>query len=191
VPGPVPNATLSMSQIHMNVTMCSPKGGHFNFTPGAAIQATLNRTHTGVTLADLKWPSQIDTGIQDLRHLVDAFLVMYSIAIGLAFFAMVGALVWFLSPSSGGERACAGMTGVIAFLAFLAAGVASGLVTAVSVKGAHIINEYGKDVGVSANRSNKLLALTWTSTACLLIAAVVGCCGICFGARRRTTTKGY
>jgi hypothetical protein len=191
VPGPVPNATLPMKDIHMNVTMCSPKGGHFNFTPGAAIQATLDRTHTGVTLQDLKWPTQIDSDFHDLQHLVQAFLVIYSIAIALAFFTMVAALVWLLSPGYDGSRSCAGLTGIVAFLAFLAAGVASALVTAVSVKGDHTIDKYGSAIGVSSNRSNKLLALTWSSVACLLIACLVGCFGICLSGRRSRPAKSY
>jgi SUR7/PalI family len=189
-PQAVSNATLPMKDIHMNVTRCSPKGGHFNFTPGAAIQATLDRTHTGITLQDLKWPSQIDSDFHDLEKLMQAFLVIYSIAIALAFFTMVASLIWLLFPGDG-RRSCAGLTGVIASLAFLAAGVASGLVTAVSVKGDHTIDKYGKDIGVSANRSNKLLALTWASTACLLIATLVGCCGICLGGRRTRAPKSY
>jgi hypothetical protein len=191
VPGPLPNATLPKSHIHMNVTFCSPRDGRFNFTPGEAIQQTLDKTHTGITLKDLDWPSQIDDGVRDLKDLLKAFIVLYSIAIGLAFFTMVFALVWLVSPSTDSRRGCAGLTGTLAFLAFLFMGIASGLGTAVGVKADDVINKYGAKIGVSAERSNKWLALTWAAVACLLIASLVGCFGICLSGRRRRTTKSY
>jgi hypothetical protein len=36
-----------------------------------------------------------------------------------------------------------------------------------------VINKYGGDIGVSADRGNKFLALTWAATAAMFIAVIV------------------
>jgi len=187
-PTSVPNATFSKSHIHMNVTLCSPKG-KFNFTPGAAIQRTLDRTGTGVTLQDLDWPTSIDKDFGTLASLAKAIMGLYIASIVFTFLALIAAIVWLLSPE--GRRLCGGLQSVMAFLAFVVFGVTSGLVTAVGVKGDHIIDKYGSDVGISANRSNKLLALTWAGVACLFIASIVGCFGCVFARRRVKKTKEF
>jgi len=187
-PTSVPNATLSASHIHMNVTVCSPKG-RFNFTPGAAVQQALDKSGTGLTLQDLDWPDSIDKDFGTLSTLTKAVMGLYIAAIIFCFLALVSAAVWLFSPE--GRRLCGGLQGIASFVAFVVFGIASGLVTAVGVKGDHIIDKYGKDVGISANRSNKLLALTWAGTACLAVASLVGCLGCCFARRRVKQTKEY
>jgi len=188
-PRAVPNATISFKDIHQNVTRCSKRGSGVNFTPGQAIQQTLDRTGTGITLEDLHWDKDIDTGVETIQILLKVMLAFYCVAIGFAFITMIGALISLISPSNG--RATSAFTAIVGFLAFLALGIASGLVTAIGVKGDHIIDKYGKPVGISANRSNKLLALTWAGTALLFLGMIVNCCGIClFGRKRRATEKG-
>lgn len=188
-PRSVPNATVGFKDIHQNVTRCSNRGSGVNFTPGQAIQQTLDRTGTGITLEDLHWDKNIDTQVKTIQILLKVMLGFYCLAIGFAFFTMIGALISLFKPTSG--RGTSAFTSIVGFLAFLALGIASGMVTAIGVKGDHIIDKYGKAVGISANRSNKLLALTWAGTALLFLGMIVNCFGICFfGKKRRVTEKG-
>jgi len=182
-PQSTPNATLSFKNIHQNVSRCSGRGSGINFTPGQAIQQTLDRTGTGITLKDLNWDEDIDNKVHDLQILLKVMLAFYCLAIAFAFFTMIGSLVHLIKPTSG--RGTSAVTSIMGFLAFMAMGIASGLVTAIAVKGDHVIDKYGEKVGISANRSNKLLALTWAGTALLFISMLIGCCGICFGNRKK------
>lgn len=187
-PRSVPNVTVKAKDIHQKVARCSKRGSGVNFTPGQAIQETLDKTGTGITLDDLHWNKDIDTGIKTIQILQKVMLAFYCVAIGFAFITTIGAIMSLISPSSG--RATSAFTAIVGFLAFLALGIASGLVTAIGVKGDQIIDKYGKVVGISGNRSNKLLALTWAGTALLFLGMLVNCCGICFfGKQRRRTEK--
>jgi hypothetical protein len=187
VPGPVPNATLPAGSIRRNVTYCSPHAGaNYNFTPGAALQRTLDETHTGITLAELHWPSEIDQGVEDLHGAMHATLALYSLGILFAFLAMLGALAAF-----GADNFCAAVTlGSLALLSFLAFGGASAAVTAVAVKATDEVNKYGAPISVSASRGNGFLGLTWAATGCMLVASLAGCLGICGGGRRRSRRTG-
>jgi hypothetical protein len=179
-PGPVANATLSFSAIKMNVTNCTSLSSA-DFVPGDAIQATLNKTGTGITLKDLGWDTEIDTKVRKYQKYVKAFLILYAIGTGLSFFAFVLSIVWFFE----GHRSVAAITGVLSFLAFLSIGIASGLVTAVKYLGDSAINKYGNPIGVSAHTSSKMLAISWAGTGCIFVASLVGCIGICCGAHVR------
>jgi hypothetical protein len=185
VPGPVPNATLSAGQIKMNITNCTSLG-KADFVPGDAIQATLNKTGTGLTLADLDWNTSIDDKVRQYQKYIKAFLILYAIGTGLSFLAFVLSIVWLFE----GHRSVAAITGVLSFLAFLAIGIASALVTVVKILGDNAINKYGKDIGITANTSIKMLGISWAGTACILIATLFGCFGICCGASARRHTHG-
>ncbi len=185
-PQPVPNATLPAGKIHRNVTYCSPHaGGHYNFTPGAALQQTLDETHTGVTLADLHWPAEIDDGVDALHAAMNTTLALYSVGLLFAFLAMFAALA-----AAGGGHCAAVTLALLAFLGFLAFGVASGAATALAVKATNEVNHYGAPISVSASRGNGFLGLTWAATGCMLVATLAGCAGVCGGGRRSRRTSG-
>lgn len=183
-PAEEPNATVSESDISKNVTGCSQSQAMYKFDPTRIIEDALNKT-TGmkITLQDLKWPEKIDDGIRALNAVMAAMFVLYVIAICLIFLALVAALIAVLT--SGRLSAC--LNFLVATLAFLAIGIASGLVTAVMVKGASVINEYGNNVGVVANRGSKFLALTWAATGLMLVALLAWIVEFCAG--RRSSTK--
>jgi len=188
VPGPVPNSTLPLSHIKHNVTSCSNRTAFSHFDPTQELQATLNETHTGVTLQELGWPSQIEQGITALQDAFDASFVLYCIGAGFAVLALLISL-FFASPASSFlSRLCVGLLNLfITGVSALALAIASIIMTVVAIKGTHIINHYGKDIGVSGSWSNKFLALTWSATACMVVAFLIGivlpCC--CYGNRRK------
>jgi hypothetical protein len=188
-PGPVPNATLKASKIDRNVTSCSNRTSNFDFDPGAALQRTLDKSGTGVTLKDLGWPDELDKGIRALRTAVRATFALYCIAVGFALLAALAFAFWMFGPSTSGRGVPLAGAG-LAFVAFMAMGIASAIVTSVAVKGDNIIDKYGKKIGVEAARGNGYLALTWAGTACLFLASIVGCFGCCLGRKRRVKTVG-
>jgi len=169
-PGEKPNATLSEKDISKNVTECSKSRATYKFNPTEIIQNALNKSGVDVTLSDLKWPEDLQDGIDALNTLMAAMFVLYVLAICLIFVTLVAAAIsLFLSGSS---RLTPCVNFLLATLAFLTIGLASALVTAVMVKGTDVINEHGNTIGLEADRGNKFLALTWAATGLMLVALV-------------------
>ena len=175
------NATVKQSDIHKNVTECSKNKAMYKFDPTAIVQDALNKTGVDVTLDDIDWPSDIDTGIKTLNALMAAMFVLYCIAIGLIFVSLFAAAAAMLL--SGRLSACVNF--LVAVLAFLAIGLASALVTAVIVKASHIINDKGNAIGLQANWGGKFLALTWAATALMLIVVLTWVVEFCVGRRSK------
>ncbi|KAJ8107226.1 hypothetical protein OPT61_g9011 [Boeremia exigua] len=180
-PAESPNATVSASDISKNVTDCSKNRAMYKFDPTAILEDALNKT-TGmdVTLDDLNWPEDIDTGIKTLNALMAAMFVLYCIAIALIFVALLAAAAAVLF--SGRLSACVNF--LISVLAFLAVGLASALVTAVVVKATDVINEKGNEIGLEAHRGGKFLALTWAATGLMLVVVLTWVVEFCAGRRR-------
>jgi hypothetical protein len=130
-PGEVANATVSQDDISKNVTECSKSQATYKFDPTAIIQDALNRTGVDITLDDLNWPDDIQSGIDTLNALMAAMFVLYVIAICLIFITLVTSL---LAIFIGNGRLTACVNFLLATLAFLAIGLASALVTAVMIK---------------------------------------------------------
>lgn len=183
-PGPVKNATIH--KISQNVTGCSNTTAMFAFDPRAALEKSLNDSgHIAGTTADkildsIDFPQDLEDGIHALRAAFKAQFVLYCIALSFTFLTLLSCIFWVFS--GGRLGACSDI--ILAFFAFLFMGVASAIATAIGVKGSHVINKYGHEIGVSATRGGGFLGLTWGATACLLLASMVGCFG-CFGAHKR------
>jgi len=188
-PGPVPNATLSKSKIHQNVTGCSHQTAMFAFDPAAALQNSLDESGVGITLADLDWPKDLENGIDALSIAMKASFVLYCIGIAFCFQTAIASAFWVSRCSNGGILTAI-LEIIMALSAFLSLGIASTIVTVVAVKSDSIINKYGKPIGVSADRGNGFLGLTWAATALMFIASIAGCAG-CFRKRDRKSVKRY
>lgn len=184
-PVEVANSTVSHDDISKNVTGCSESQAMYRFDPTEILQEALNKTGVDVTLQDLNWPEDIQKGIDALNALMGAVFVMYIIAIVLIFIALVTSLAAVFG--SGRLSACVNV--ITALLAFLAIGLASALVTAVIVKAADVINQYGNDIGVEAYFGRKFLSLTWAATG-VMVGPIVGwTLEVCMGRRNRNRER--
>ncbi|PNS18173.1 SUR7 family protein pun1 [Sphaceloma murrayae] len=181
-PGSVPNATLSASDIDRNTTYCSNRTAFFEWDPRDSLQRNLNESgNSNVNVSDLNWPSQIDDGIRALHTVQRATFVIYCVAIGLIALATIAAIISIVF--SGRLSACGNI--LLSFLAFLAIGVASGLVTAIVIIGVRTLNRYAEQVGIQAQRGTGFLALTWSATAAMFICVVWWTADCCIGRRNR------
>jgi small-conductance mechanosensitive channel len=181
-PGEVANATLKMGDISKDVQNCSETHAMYKFDPTRIIEDRLNKSGLSVTLKDLKWPDDIQTGITALNALMAAMFVLYVVAICLIFVTLLAALASILL--SGRLSACLNV--VLATLAFLAIGLASALVTAVVVKAARIINEHGEPIGVVASWGGKFLGLTWAATGLMFVVVLAWVVEVCVGRRKKS-----
>jgi hypothetical protein len=154
----------------------------FHFSPGEIIEQKLNESNLPITLQDLNWPDDIQRGIDALHVLQTAVFVLYCISIGLIFIALIPSLIAVFT--SGRMSACCCV--IFSALAFLAVGIASALVTAVIVEGVKVINRHGEQIGLSADRGNKFMAITWASTALTLVALIWWLLETCIGHRKKT-----
>jgi hypothetical protein len=157
----------------------------FAFDPTEALQRSLNESGVKITLADLNWPADLEKGISALRTAMKASFVLYCIGIALCFLTAIASTFWTF-----GGRPSAALEIGMAVLAFLTLGIASAITTAVAVKGDSVIDKYGKPIGVSADRGNGFLGLTWAATALMFISSILGCVG-CFTKRNRKSVKQY
>ena len=182
----MPNATISKSDISKNVTSCSNRTAMYNFDPRQMIQRELNESgHGDIDLTDLGWPDEVDDAISALEVAGNAMFVLYCIGIALAGLALISALASIFF--SGRLSAFANI--VIDMISFLAVGIASAIATAIAVKVADIINDKGERVGISAQKGDKFLILTWVATACLLVASLLWCFDCVFGRREKNRNR--
>lgn len=163
-----------------NITKCSNRTALYNFNPQKILQQELDASNTGIDLSDLNWPSDISTGLNALRIAAKATFVLYCIAIGFIGIAILAAVASIFLAG----RLSAILNVIADWMAFVTLGIASAIATAVAVKGARTINKYGGEVGVSADRGNKFLVITWVATGLLLLSSVVWCVLAVMGRRR-------
>lgn len=119
-----------------------------------------------VTLQDLGYPNEIQDGIDAINGLLGATFVLYCIGIALSGILIILSLAAILSNGPGLPIANL----LLAFLAFLAFGIGSAILTAFMVKASNLINENGNDIGLYAYKGNKFLALTWAATGAMILA---------------------
>lgn len=188
-PGPLPNATLSKSDIRKNVTSCSNHTAMYNFDPAQILQEELdNSGHGYINLVDdLNWPEDVTKGIKALRIAFRATFVLYCIAVGFIGVALILACISFFFEG----RLSAFINVAVDWLAFVVVGIASAIATAVGVKGTDVINKYGDDIGISASYGSKFLIITWVATGLMLVASILWCCDCIVGRRRRRSTPKY
>ncbi|KAF2635302.1 integral membrane protein-like protein [Massarina eburnea CBS 473.64] len=180
-PTEAPNATISGKDIHKNVTGCSNQTAMFWFDPKEILDQALDKSGLPITLDDLKWPDDIQTGLNALRLVSVTSFVLYCISVALIFVALVAAIPAIFTE--GRLFPCLNL--LVSILAFLAIGLASSLVTALIVKGSEVINQYGNDIGVEAKKGEKFLALTWAATALVFITMIVWSVQTCCCGRRK------
>jgi hypothetical protein len=187
-PTDMPNATIPKSDISKNVTACSNRTAMYNFDPRQMLQRELNESgHGNINLTDLGWPDEVDDAIHALEVVSNAMFVLYCIGIAFAGLALIAALVnVFLSG-----RLSALVNVVIDLIAFLALGIASALATAIAVKAAKIINDKGDRVGISAQKGDKFMILTWVATGCLFVASLVWCFDCVVGRRNKNRSRNH
>ncbi|KAK3068293.1 hypothetical protein LTS18_000721, partial [Coniosporium uncinatum] len=102
----------------------------------------------------------IDDALNAYHTATKAAFVLYCMGIGFALILMLFSIIALFTATR-----LMGIAGfVLALLAFICLGIASGIGTAIGVKGSKEINRYENDIGVSAYRGGKFLALTWAAT---------------------------
>ncbi|KAL8637142.1 MAG: hypothetical protein Q9228_005556 [Teloschistes exilis] len=161
-PSAFANAT---AEPHKNVTQCSNRTALFHFDPSSVIQKELK---PGITLDDLHWPSAIKNAVRAVEIASKVMFVLYCIGAAATGLALLGA---FLGVLSGG-RLAALSNNMLAFLAFMALGIASAIASAIMSKVVDEVNKHGTDVGVTAARGKTFLGLTWTATVLMFITAI-------------------
>ena len=168
VHGPVPNASVPKNTISKNVTACSNTSVMNVFDPQSILQEQLGTS--GIDLAELRWPSEISTGLDALQKAQHAMTLLYFVAIGSMFLALVSTVVNTCLYDCGFGSF---LTSMADWVAVLTLGLGSALVTATMVEATNLINSYGRDIGVSATAGFQFLALTWVAFVAISIAAIL------------------
>jgi hypothetical protein len=136
-----------------------------------------------VNLTDLGYSDDIKNGIRALNIAMSAMFVLYCIGAAATGVSILVSLISVCFTS----RLSSLLNLLLALLAFLALGISSGIVTAIIVKAANLVNKYGNDVGLYAYKGRKYLAMTWAATAAMLLATVAWVVILCMG--RKSTRR--
>ncbi len=153
---------------------------HFDIT--SELNKQLELGPLKLNLSDLDWPSDIQSGLNDLATAIDAVFVLYAIGIAAAGLAILTALVAFFLDAS--RLVSFGNLGLTS-LSFIVLLIASITITVVQQQAAHLINKYGNDIGVYAYKGAKYMALTWVSVAVMILASAAWCVEFVIGRRNR------
>ncbi|KAI9878197.1 MAG: hypothetical protein M1830_001589 [Pleopsidium flavum] len=170
----------STSHPNRNVTKCSNHTALFHFDPTSIIQKELK---PGVSLQNLHWPSAIQDGLRTLEAASKVMVILYYVGIAVTGLAIIGSIIAIVT----GGTLSAIVNLMLAIIAFLVLGIASGIVTVMVVKATNMINQHGNDIGIAAYKGRKFLAMTWVATAVMLVAAIAWIADCCVGRRNRTT----
>jgi len=171
-----PNATAHGAS--MNVTNCTSPVALFHFNPTEMIQSELAADGLNISLSDINYPSEIQHGINDLNDALDATFVLYCIGIAACGLVMITSL---LAVFLHGSRLLSFGNWGLSSLAFLTLLIPSIIVTVAQSEMAKEINKYGNPIGLFAYKGSKYLALTWSATACIFVAAFCWVFEFCVG----------
>ena len=119
-----------------------------------------------MTLEDLGYPDEIQSGINAINSLLGATFIFY--VLGVAFSGLL--LLTTLASIVLQTRIIKLINLLLSFLAFLCFGLGSAILTAFMVKASNLINEHGNEVGLYANKGSKFLAMTWAATGAIFMA---------------------
>lgn len=181
----VPNDAISKSDIDKDVTGCTGRTSLFNFDPEEILQRELDESgHSNIDLEDLGWPDKVNEVFNDLKVTAKAMFVLYCIAIAFIVLALLAAVASIFLKG----RLSLLINIIIGWLALVAILIASAISTAIAVEGASVINKYGNDIGVAANKGNKFLALTWVATGLMFVGTLVWCFA-CLSSRGRPSNQ--
>ena len=194
-----PNGTAASAS--ENVTYCSNQTTMYFFDPTSIVNGELKK---GISLGDIKWPQDIQDGIDALRVASNAMFVLYVLGIALTGVLLITSLVGIfyhhllliltnsllalVSPPLPARHQCT-LTSP-AQLAFFSIGAASAIATAIIVKATNLINSNGSKIGLVAYRGSKFLGMTWAATALLLVAAIAWSFDCCLGAGAGSGRRG-
>jgi len=166
-------------------TGCTHPNIPFSFDPVESLRQDLV---AGISLEDLGFPTDdIEAVFGALQTAFRAQAICYVIGIALAGLSIMFGLVAFTT-----SRVLEAVNCIVAIFSFLFLGIASGIATAIAVKGRDVINDHAQAIGVYAYLSIKFLGLTWGGVAAMLWAGSIWGAFCCTSrrTRRRSVDEG-
>jgi hypothetical protein len=127
----------------------------------------------------LHFPSDIQSGLNALATALNATFVFYAIGITAAGLVILISIGCFLTSSPI-------LTLINIFLSSLSSFtilLSSIIITVVQKKGTNLVNKFGKEVGLEAEKGMKFLTMTWVAFAFMTVTALV-CVGELITTRR-------
>lgn len=176
-----PNAT-DPSPDH-NVTSCTKSSPDNRVNLTELIDSELQAGPLHISLAEINWPSQVDDAISTVNDVLLAIFILYCLAIGFSGLAMITALAaGVLDPR---RRAVKLVNTILVFLAFIVLLAASIGVTVGGKIAEDKIDEFGDDIGISAERGMGFLAFTWAAFGTITVALIYWLAIFCVDRREK------
>ncbi|KAH6692425.1 actin cortical patch SUR7/pH-response regulator pali [Plectosphaerella plurivora] len=189
-----PNAT-QPSPDH-NVTSCTKSSPDNRVNLTELIDGELQAGPLHISLAEINWPSQVDDAISTVNKILLAIFILYCLAIGFSGLAMITALAaGVLDPRRSVVKIVNTILVLLAFIVLLAASIG---VTVGGKIAEDKIDEFGGDIGISADRGMGFLAFTWAAFGTIAVALIYWFAIFCVDRREkkryrqsRVGQKGY
>lgn len=138
------------------------------------------------TLADIKWPPEIQEKLDVINDLLLGLFIVYVIGMGFSGLAVIGSLVALILAVS---RLVVLLNFTFSVLGAVALVAGSIIVTVGGTKGIDELNKVADDVGVHASRGSKFLTISWIAAAMMLLATVFWTVRFCFVWREKRREK--
>jgi hypothetical protein len=135
-----------------------------------------------LNLADLQWPAGIQNQLDKLNGLLLAIFIFYVLGIGFSGLAILLCIAAFFLAI---RKTVTLSNFAVAFLAALALVIGSIITTVGAKEGAKTINDFGKDVGVSASPGMKFITISWVAFAMMAAATLYWMVEFCLDRRAR------
>jgi hypothetical protein len=127
-----------------------------------------------------EFPQDAEQANDILKGVSKAMGILYIIGVALTGLTVLMSILGLFISS----RIFAFLTSIVAFLAFISLGVASGLLTALMVKLHEEFTRHLSQYGFSFSKSKLALGLTWAAVGCMLVVTLFWFFSICCGPRK-------
>lgn len=141
---------------------------HFDISDQLGKELQLGQLH--LDLSAIRWPSDIQNGLNTLSAALDTLFVLYAVGATATGLVILSTLITLVSRTS--RFSSCDNWGLLS-LSFLSLLIASAVTTIVQKNAVAVINKYGNEVGVYAYKGDKYLLLTWAAVVVMFLAGAM------------------
>ncbi|KAL7653711.1 hypothetical protein ACMYSQ_008398 [Aspergillus niger] len=144
---------------------CSKAALPFAFDPSVVLSKETGNT---TSLPNLGWPDSVTDDFHAFSMTSRSIGILYCIGAGAAGLAIVGRLYWLVRR---GPRQSV-MEVAALLLGFIMLGISSIIATVIAFQFVDLVNDHGRDMGVSAEYGPQFLGMTWAATGLMLAGGI-------------------
>jgi uncharacterized membrane protein YagU involved in acid resistance len=166
----------------LNISYCNNTAPEDAFNLQDVIETELSLGPFDLSLEDIGWSDDIQNQVDKINDVLLAMFILY--VLGMAF-SIIGVITAVLSFVWAHKRSLVLINLGVIGIAMACLVVGSIIVTVAVTEGIDKINDLGEDIGISVNRGNNFLAITWAAAGLTIVSFLIWCFQLCFVWRQR------